>query len=354
MDLKFKLFADCIPIKGYKRAVIYDLNRKKYVYIPNSMVEFIEEAEGESKADIIKKYGEVNVDLVQDYINFLEENEFVFWIPPLIASNFENLNKNWDDASQITNAILDIDAKTSYNLNNALEQLQNLGCKHIILRNFSIGSIEFYNQLLVPFLASSYLSIEIITEYDNTIKENLVNEFLNSHKRVKAIIFHSAPINKIINEKKDLSMGNIAYTQQKILSPNDCYHNSIEYFNTCVKLFTEAQLHHSYYNRKVAIDAEGNIKNCASHDIKYGNVNAHKIADIIATSEFQKLWFVKKDDTEVCKDCEFRYMCVDSRLPKQKEDGTWYHEIECNYNPYIAKWKGEMDYISLEECGVVS
>jgi hypothetical protein len=48
-------------------------------------------------------------------------------------------------------------------------------------------------------------------------------------------------------------------------------------------------------------------------------------------------------------------MCVDNRLPHQRQsDSKWYHKTECNYNPYIAKWKGEEGYRTLAECGVTS
>jgi hypothetical protein len=49
---------------------------------------------------------------------------------------------------------------------------------------------------------------------------------------------------------------------------------------------------------------------------------------------------VFKDEIAICKDCEYRYMCVDSRLPLyQNEDNLWVLEGECNYNPYTSEWK---------------
>jgi len=66
-----------------------------------------------------------------------------------------------------------------------------------------------------------------------------------------------------------------------------------------------------------------------------------------------KLWLIHKDLIDVCKDCEFRHMCVDSRLPIQRINGSWYHKTECNYNPYIGKWKGTNKYKTLEECGII-
>ncbi len=40
-------------------------------------------------------------------------------------------------------------------------------------------------------------------------------------------------------------------------------------------------------------------------------------------------------------DCEYRYMCMDGRPTPSS--------IECPYNPYIAKWKGQEGWISVEQ-----
>ncbi|PTM04032.1 MAG: hypothetical protein DA405_08610 [Bacteroidetes bacterium] len=63
---------------------------------------------------------------------------------------------------------------------------------------------------------------------------------------------------------------------------------------------------------------------------------------------------VTKEDVDICKECEFRRCCFDSRKVLNRSDGTFFYQSECNYNPYIAKWKGEEGYRTLAECGVES
>lgn len=73
------------------------------------------------------------------------------------------------------------------------------------------------------------------------------------------------------------------------------------------------------------------------------------------TNLLEEFWHSPKTKTNICQNCEFRHVCIDNRLPKKREgDGMWYHTTECNYNPYIAKWKGEEGYRTLTECGVKS
>ena len=75
---------------------------------------------------------------------------------------------------------------------------------------------------------------------------------------------------------------------------------------------------------------------------------------LIETEEYRKYWDLFKDKCDVCKDYELRMMCVDSRLPEIREDGTAYFVTECDYNPYISKWITDIDYLPLDESGVIS
>ena len=82
------------------------------------------------------------------------------------------------------------------------------------------------------------------------------------------------------------------------------------------------------------------------------NKEKSSLREIISSPEFQKYWFVHKEMIDVCRHCEFRHMCVDSVVPEQRENGTWFRPTECNYNPFICKWDNEEGYLTLEQCGV--
>jgi hypothetical protein len=119
--------------------------------------------------------------------------------------------------------------------------------------------------------------------------------------------------------------------------------------------FFESFNKHSYFNAKVYINEDGKIKNGISSKILYADlnlINETKFINLINSKNFQRLWGVRKKNTIVCMDCEFKYMCVDNRLPLKSLNDKWHHEIECNYNPYISKWKNEEGYKSLSESGI--
>jgi SPASM domain peptide maturase of grasp-with-spasm system len=99
----------------------------------------------------------------------------------------------------------------------------------------------------------------------------------------------------------------------------------------------------------LCVDENGYIKNCPSMEKHYGHIDDIKLEDVVKSDEFQKLWHIKKDDIKVCQDCEFRHMCMDCRAFIKDPNDIYSQPAKCHYNPYIAKWKGQEGFISVEE-----
>ena len=57
-----------------------------------------------------------------------------------------------------------------------------------------------------------------------------------------------------------------------------------------IELFSEAQKYNTYYNKKISIDCNGNIKNCLSNEKHFGNISKNKLSDIIKKREYNYLW----------------------------------------------------------------
>ena len=54
----------------------------------------------------------------------------------------------------------------------------------------------------------------------------------------------------------------------------------------------------------------------------------------------KEVWNTSNDMVEICKDCEFRYICADPSIPIKKDGEQYYHKnVQCNYNPYLNLWK---------------
>jgi hypothetical protein len=55
----------------------------------------------------------------------------------------------------------------------------------------------------------------------------------------------------------------------------------LDFFNVNITLFTESQNHNTYFNRKLFIGANGEIKNSQNTSVVFGNINELKNSDDI-------------------------------------------------------------------------
>ena len=109
--------------------------------------------------------------------------------------------------------------------------------------------------------------------------------------------------------------------------------------NGSVLADTAIPQHNSCLNRKVSIDAAGEIKNCPSFGGSFGNAREVSLHGAVARRDFRELWSVHKDQIEVCKDCEFRYVCTDCRAYLSDETNRLSKPAKCRYDPYTAEWR---------------
>jgi SPASM domain peptide maturase of grasp-with-spasm system len=342
----FKTVAECVPVKGYRRSIIYDFFRKKYDFIPNSLFEILQN-DGRTIDAIKEEYG--NNPIVNEYFDFLVENDYVFFCRAEAYPNFKALDLNWSYPAFISSAVIILDENEEKDLVSVFSQLEELGCKHMLWVSDEIRDLEFYVSLLDIVVKSSFLSIDITTKFNHKISDSEIQIFVLQHPRLRAFINHSSPANKVIS-KKERVFGLIVFSKDGLQLNGDHRRNIRDYFNINIDLFCESQKHNTYYNGKIFIHSKGRISN--SHGLEnFGYVQTTPLSKAIEITGFKTLWGIHKEMIEVCKDCEFRHMCVDKRIPVQKEDGAWHHESECFYNPYISKWKDEEKHKSLESVG---
>ena len=335
----FCLFACCIPVRGSKRAIIYDFSREYWVHIPNSLAEIITQYQGKSKTEIYALYDSKDHEVLDSYFHFLEVHEFIFYIPRKEKKRFPPISTEWDYPAKISNAILDIG---SYDLGNALAQLTNLGCGYIQIRQSEFDQVLDWSTILQTTAETAIFSIDLyipFTQYDRETMEI----WLSKHKRIQNIYIYGSPKHSI-EHIRGRTYGNLIYVMQSLLS--SVYIQDPAYFTVTTSLFIESLHYNNYLNRKIYIDFEGNIRNAPEQEHTFGNVNKDNIADIVDTKSFKCFWEIHKDVILVCRDCEYRYMCVDNRIPlKEPDTEIWYFNSPCAYNPYIAKWKQDPGYL---------
>ena len=88
------------------------------------------------------------------------------------------------------------------------------------------------------------------------------------------------------------------------------------------------------WGNKLAIDVQGDLKPCLWSTSIIGNINKDDVKNLIFSGKLDYFWELSKDKFEVCKECEFRYLCPDCRVITLKETGSInYKTAYCRYNP---------------------
>ena len=153
---------------------------------------------------------------------------------------------------------------------------------------------------------------------------------------MRLITFYKSPNSKIIVYERLLK--HIVYTTDSFII-NDSSKIKLENFVPNILLYTESLNYNAYYNKKIVIDQNGWIRPSFFESTFFGKVGDKSISLILKNSKFAKYWKVKKDNIEVCKDCEFRYSCIDERIPhKSVKSKLWKFNSKCNYDPINMNW----------------
>ncbi len=329
-----KIFECCKLIKGFKRSLFVDIQRKSYRFFPNELVEFIERADGSTIENLKASFNNDFDEIIDQNLSMLEKEEFIFFtdIPEL----FPKMNLEWDSPADITNAIVDISKINRLLIESLWDQFCDLGCEHIQLRIIKDCTINDLAKILNNVGAKRIISIEIICPFEEIPSQEYIN-FVWKHPRISSLILHSAPYDAHFY-KSPTSMGNVYFSTKLFDGHQHCGLVGSSFFNIEISALTESMHHNSCLNRKISIDVEGNIKNCPSMKESFGNIKNTHLAEAIEKPGFKKYWDISKDKILVCKDCEFRYICTDCRAYVEDPEDILSKPLKCGYNPYTGEW----------------
>ncbi|SEC28682.1 SPASM domain peptide maturase, grasp-with-spasm system [Tenacibaculum sp. MAR_2009_124] len=335
----FKLFSNCIPVKGANRSVICDLQRNILKLIPNDLFEILENQEGKSIDAIMKIYNNEYDDIIEEYFIFLLENDFIFFTNT--TEWFPKLEIKWDSESTVTNAILEVNKKTNYDLMKVVKELEELNCYHFEIRFYDKIDIEDINSFLT-FLDTSnstISSIDYIFPFYEGVTTSKINKDITQNKRVSSVRVFGSPANEIIPYKiEENYFGKLIYTKKTLKNNSCCGTISETFFPVNMNTFMESKLYNSCLNRKISIDIDGKIRNCPSMEKSFGNIMNVKLKEVIKSKELTEKWAITKDQIETCKVCEFRYVCTDCRAYIEKPDDIYSKPLKCGYDPYSNEW----------------
>ncbi|MEP7268527.1 MAG: grasp-with-spasm system SPASM domain peptide maturase [Saprospiraceae bacterium] len=328
------LYSNCVLVKGYTHAAIYDLHRNSLYKFGNSFYEIMAESRKYTIDIMAKRLSKIERQDFDIFINYLLENELAFFTNNVKL--FPKLSSQWDEPFIFTNSIIDI--KEDINLSKKfIKELIEIGCHTLQIRFFKFYSIELISELLELLEKSNISCIEILLPYHIEYSIKYLKPFCQKYKRVSIIIIYACRFQKNSRTRPN-EFGRIFFIRDKVLNEKSCGIISPSFFTINIKTYTESLKYNSCLNRKISIDTAGNIKNCPSLHETYGNIKDTTLEEAIKKPGFKKYWNINKDKIHVCKDCEFRYICTDCRAYVEDPGDILSKPLKCGYNPYTGEW----------------
>jgi SPASM domain peptide maturase of grasp-with-spasm system len=333
------LYANCILVKGAARSVICDLQRAKVYPVPNSMHALFD-AEGHMDiAGIRKSIADTEKPVLDEYLEFLEEQELVFSCTRANAVYYPRLPLQWEFPATISNCIIDADVDTAYINAGLFEQLAGLCCNYIEFRFFNPVDNSWLEQLLQGVQVSQVKAISlVITAKEDPGFDQWIVQLMSIYTKIQFVILHAHAHNEGIPLQEPLAGRYIHCTSNK-LSALHCGNISTDYFSINIPAFMESLQFNTCLNRKISIDARGAIKNCPSMTESFGNIRNTTLAEALSHPEFKRYWNIKKDNILICRDCEFRYICTDCRAYLEEPENDYSKPLKCGYDPYTCTWQ---------------
>lgn len=337
--------ADCITVRGATRSAIYDLTRKEIILISTLYFDLLTKIENLKVQEILNTINNSDKkNKIFEFLDYLIQYEIVIFVDDI--SQFPKLEMKWEHPSKIQNAIIDFDKKI-HDFEKAIIELSLLGCQFIQFRFFSnLLDLRKINLLIKHCYNKSIEGIEVILKHDSKISDNDYIEFVEENPLISSLTIHSSVSNRMLTvdfkykgESEIEIKREIQFINNKIESNLHCGVISQAYLNVpSVSNVMESMLYNGCLNRKIAIDIDGNIKNCPTMLESFGNIELTSLLSVYEDTTLKNKWNIKKDLINICKECEFRYVCSDCRALIEDPKDIYSKPLKCGYNPYTAEW----------------
>ncbi|WP_130867977.1 grasp-with-spasm system SPASM domain peptide maturase [Chryseobacterium indologenes] len=334
------MYSCCFVVQGNNQSIICDVQRKNYEIIPNTLFEILNNLNIERNLDILKESytDKEDKEIFDSYITFLLDEEFIF-IDDSLHNRFPAIDLTYDSPNLISNAIIEIGASTSFELLlKNVKLLDKMRCESVELRFYEHYFEKEYENILPIFQSTGIRSLRLLINYFD-FPLNFFKTLGRKYKRIRELYICA---NTRIQEYESPYFPVIQLANKKV-SSIFCGCISDFYFSPELKNFTESHHYNSCLHKKIAIDQYGNIKNCPSMSHEFGNIKDTTLEVALHNPEFTKYWNLTKDKIEVCKDCEFRYICTDCRAYTERthnnKNGLDISKpLKCGYDPYTGEW----------------
>lgn len=330
----FSLFASCIIVKGKASSLIYDVERMEFYDLSNDFVELLSMAEHHDMDAIKAQYGHEQDELIDGFFAQFVETEIGFFTTE--PERFPKIDFTWESPCFVTNAILELDDASDFDVEDVVNQLSDLACRAVQIRFLHDVSEDELRYKLSLFDNSRIQQIDVLMPYREPANQNLLYDLAGTHPRVNRFLLYAAPKDEIISHDHQ-ALDKVIICLAKDLRTDAAEVINPNRFSTNIDIFSEARAYNLALNRKVCINRTGDIKNYIGHRKSFGNVKTDALRPVLTDAAFREKWYITNDEIEVCRDCQYRYACVNNS-DIETRDGKYYKTDRCAFHPETNTW----------------
>ena len=338
------VFSDCLPVKGSALSAIYDLTRGSISTFPSEYYPLFGLFRTQRLGQILTGFSEADQANIRDFLEFLLNNEFMTLVDDL--EPFPEIASSFDEPGLINNAIIDVRSQ-HHDYRKIIEALDSLGCLHVQVRSYStLFGLGHLLELAGLCRGTSIQSLEGVLRHQPTLSDDDYVKAVSATRMIAGLIVHSADGERTIRvdygtsgSSASLIAIEIRMTKKKMASCSDCGTISrSELLAPSTRTVNELRLFNGCLNRKISIDEHGHVRNCPAMGTSFGHHKEVPLAQVAASSAFQRAWKMRKDDFQVCRDCQYRYACTDCRAFLEDPEPATSKPLKCGYDPYTDSW----------------
>lgn len=331
--LVLRLFANCVPVRGARRSVICDLQRHMLFAIPNVLYEIVTLHRDLTFEQLCVTYGQTSAPELEEYVDFLIDKQLAFWT--CHPERFPELDLDFRSPGEVDVAMIDVDGQSTHDYERLVDELDGLTCKFLQIRCYAgVDDIDI-ERILKATCTSRLRGVDLTLRYSEELTDGRLETWCGVYPRLAAVLIHGAPHGRSLMLPHGVPL---RFITRLIQDASACGFVHPGYFAIGMPTFMEAQRFNTCLNRKIAVDRQGLTCNCPAMTTRYGNTADVALRDVVSGADFREVWNLRKDDVEVCRDCEFRYVCVDCRAHLQDSTNPRSKPRHCSYDPYTASW----------------
>ncbi|TVQ51630.1 MAG: hypothetical protein EA362_00085, partial [Saprospirales bacterium] len=252
----FIFFDNLILVKGFTSSIIIDPHNFDIDCIPNYLYDFVKKFNKKQIGYINSNHSDSEF-LTEDAIRFFVNKNFAFLGNKLDIQLSTSFELSYDAPYLIENGIIDYCGE--FKLSTAFDQFDKIGCPFLQLRIFpSVFKPDFIDHLLNDFIVfekSSVRFIELFVPFfDKRANGGFLAEIVKNN-RIRVVVFYSAPESNF----DQVGAAKVFWTTENYESEKMCGQVGMGYFSINPNAVFESYHHNSCLNRKISIDAQGNI-----------------------------------------------------------------------------------------------